>query len=103
LFTGNGALASFSSRIQVASALGLLTREQRANLDYIREIRNAFAHATKPIRFATPEIKAVCALLVIHSPVAQQRGWKHPRRRFLLAVLQVGREMVRITPKESPA
>jgi DNA-binding MltR family transcriptional regulator len=44
LFTGNGALASFSARIRVAYAMGIISRKLRADLDRLRELRNEYAH-----------------------------------------------------------
>jgi hypothetical protein len=41
---GNVPLGTFSSRIKTAHALGLITKDERHDLDVIRDIRNAFAH-----------------------------------------------------------
>lgn len=74
LFTGSGPLATFSAKARVAHALKYLTDEQWRNVGYIREIRNAFAHSKKRIRFADPDVKAACDLLVIHSHFANQKN-----------------------------
>jgi hypothetical protein len=47
----------------MAFVLGLIGPETRKDLDYVREIRNAFAHAKNIISFDTPEVVTVCARL----------------------------------------
>jgi hypothetical protein len=46
LLTGfNAPLGTFSSRIKASYALGLINEEQFRDLEYLRKIRNEFAHA----------------------------------------------------------
>jgi DNA-binding MltR family transcriptional regulator len=47
LFEGTGPLATFSSRIDLALAIGLLRGESHRGLHLIRKIRNDFAHQYK--------------------------------------------------------
>src|ERR1700738_1268146 len=56
---------TFSSKIIIAHALGIFGPTTRRNLDLIRTIRNAFAHAKKPIRFDDRPIADLCNFLVI--------------------------------------
>jgi len=49
-----GPLASFSSKIRLAYALRIIESPERDDLDWIREIRNVFAHAVRPITFSNP-------------------------------------------------
>ncbi len=51
LFEGYAPLATFSSRIQIAFALRLITGDLRYRLDIIRRLRNDFAHQSGPINF----------------------------------------------------
>ncbi len=44
LFRSNGPIATFSQKIKMAEAIRIIGPATRANLDHIREIRNAFAH-----------------------------------------------------------
>jgi hypothetical protein len=44
-------------------ALEIFLSETKTNLDLIRAIRNAFAHAHVPITFNTPQIERACKLL----------------------------------------
>lgn len=55
---------SFSNRIRIAQALGVVDRKTRRQLDLVRELRNVAAHAHPDISFATPQIRnAVIALV----------------------------------------
>jgi hypothetical protein len=65
IFGPDSPLGSLSAKIKVGFALGVYGPETRADLDTIRGIRNAFAHARRPIKFDTPEIAAECAKLRI--------------------------------------
>ena len=42
--SNNGPLSSFSSKIQIAFSLGLISESENRNLQLIRKIRNDFAH-----------------------------------------------------------
>jgi DNA-binding MltR family transcriptional regulator len=59
LFTYDGPLGSFSVRINAAYALSLIDEPTRAELQDLREMRNACAHSPKPISLETPELVAV--------------------------------------------
>lgn len=60
LFKGDAPLATFSAKIKIAFALGVFNVDVRADLNCIRDIRNAFAHARRSIDFNTLEIAAAC-------------------------------------------
>ena len=51
LFVGYGPLSSFSAKIDIAYALGLIPASLRRDLHAIRDIRNAFAHTTERLHF----------------------------------------------------
>jgi DNA-binding MltR family transcriptional regulator len=63
LFEGYGPLSSWSSRIDMAFALGVVSGEIRDDLNRIRLIRNAFAHSKKILHFNDPEIAERCRKL----------------------------------------
>lgn len=63
MFKGDAPLASFSARIRMAYALGIISKEMRADLDAIRDIRNVFAHAQKHITFDTHAVRSACLSL----------------------------------------
>lgn len=60
LFRPLGPLGSFSGRIELCYALGLLPNETRRDLNLIRKIRNDFGHVAKTLTFDEPGIGARC-------------------------------------------
>jgi DNA-binding MltR family transcriptional regulator len=64
IFVGDSApLATFSAKIKIGYALGIYGANTKSELDRMKAIRNVFAHARKPFKFSTPEIKMVCSKL----------------------------------------
>lgn len=63
LYSERGPLGTFSGKIAMAYALGMIDATTRAELDSIRAVRNAFAHATADISFSTDVIAAECKKL----------------------------------------
>jgi hypothetical protein len=59
----SGSLNSFEAKIRIGYAMGIYGDQHKNNLDCIKVIRNAFAHAVNPISFETAEVKAVCNLM----------------------------------------
>lgn len=64
IFEGDGPIATFSAKITIAYALGIIDAPYRRLIDLVREIRNACAHSRKPISFLTPELVAICEQLI---------------------------------------
>lgn len=69
LFNGNGPLATFSAKIDLARLLGMVSDAIRSDMHAIREVRNEFAHQiahktehTK-LTFATGHIRNKCLAL----------------------------------------
>lgn len=84
LFTNNGPLGTFSSRINLAYSLGLIPKDIKIDLHILRKIRNEFAHVPKKFGFDKDEIKSRCEALKFASPIA-----KNPRERFISAMLGI--------------
>jgi len=61
-FSGNGPLATFSSRINLAYSLGIISKEEQRTLNCIRKVRNDFAHIRR-LNFDTPAIADRCRSL----------------------------------------
>ena len=59
LFDGYGPLSSFSGKIDVAYALGIVTKETYEDLTIIRRVRNQFAHSRVLVDFSSIEIRAL--------------------------------------------
>jgi len=60
LTENGGPLATFSNKIYLAYAMGLIDEITRTDLNIIRNIRNVFAHAMGHVSFANPEIQQEC-------------------------------------------
>ena len=60
LFGERGPLSAFSNKIKIAEAMRIIGPATRANLERIRQIRNAFAHTSRNLRFDNPGIIAIC-------------------------------------------
>jgi DNA-binding MltR family transcriptional regulator len=64
LFEGYAPLSTFSARIQIAFALGILPRQLRDKIDLVRRLRNDFAHEWGPIDFEDPKCASRLELLI---------------------------------------
>lgn len=106
LFDVNGPLGTFSDKIIMAYGMGIFGKKTRHDLDLIRHLRNGFAHCRLPLRFNTPEVKAVCDHLLLPDieslravptflldrPVHNGGEWhdkNHPRQRFIICCYTV--------------
>jgi DNA-binding MltR family transcriptional regulator len=79
LFQGYAPLATFSARIQVAFALGILPRGLRDKIEIIRRLRNDFAHEWGPIDFDDPRFASRLQVLIIRSTVEERdNDWLGP-------------------------
>ena len=58
--TKRGPLGSFSSRITACYAFGLITKEERDDLDQARDIRNKFSHELHGLSFGDVDIARAC-------------------------------------------
>jgi len=63
LFDPHAPLSTFSAKINLAYSLALIGPDIRRNADYMREVRNVFAHRVAPTNFRTKEVSAVYRLL----------------------------------------
>jgi hypothetical protein len=81
IFEGNGPLATLSSKIDVAFAMGIFGTQTRADLHSIRWIRNKFAHSMGLLTFETAEIANRTAQIKIVIPVTEERHeWMSKQR-----------------------
>jgi hypothetical protein len=60
IFSGTGPLSTFSGKIQIAYALGVIGPHTRHDFHTIKDIRNVFAHSAKTYSFKTPQIRNRC-------------------------------------------
>jgi mannitol operon repressor len=69
LVRGNDApLGTFSARIKMAYALGLITELEFQESNIIRRIRNEFAHAAHGMTFKNQRLADLCGNLKAHTP-----------------------------------
>lgn len=87
LYERDGPLATFARKVTMAAALGIVGPVSRENLRIVRHVRNAFAHAKRPIKFTTPEVSVMCmdlmhiSLTVPGEPTPTVKG-ANPRKTF---------------------
>jgi hypothetical protein len=72
IFGYESALGTFSRKIIMAHAIGLYGKETRSNLDVIRLIRNALAHAAVPVKFEYPAIATACTAINIPTRLSER-------------------------------
>ena len=65
LFAGYGPLASFSAKISVGYALGLIPKSARDDLNIIKSIRNDAAHRIRNFSFESDESRQKCSSLTL--------------------------------------
>ena len=63
LFSGYGPLATFSSKTDIAFAIGLFPEHTYRDLGLIRKVRNSFAHDLQPLSFEDSPISDYCSNL----------------------------------------
>lgn len=104
LFDINAPLSTFSAKTNLAYSLNLIGADIRRNADYIREIRNVFAHKIAPISFRTKEIADVCALLSLGDWEPKESPEENMGARFLKAALETAAAIMtkRYSPNDSP-
>lgn len=71
IFTGFGPLSSYSAKIDVAVAMGILDADLAKDLHVFRQIRNAFAHSTTEIHYDDEPVLSLMSKL----PLAQEQDW----------------------------
>jgi DNA-binding MltR family transcriptional regulator len=101
-----GALGSFFSKIQAAWAFGLISEDEYADLELIREIRNGFAHDVLDCDFNSQDARSKCDRLSIAWRALGTRSLAHRvafnMEIYTLALLLTQRAQ-RVTPRTSPA
>lgn len=78
LFDFNGPIGTFSNKIAMANALGIISRQTMRKFDLIREMRNACAHSREHVSFKSEPIYNAIVCLVhdmrIFIPSAEDEG-----------------------------
>ena len=87
IFEGTGALATFSSKIDMSFLLGLIPKNIYNDLGVLRKLRNDFAHNAKSITFQTDYIKDRCKNLKVINKVALRDDTKAYFLRSMTTIL----------------
>jgi hypothetical protein len=92
LFNNYGPFSTFSARIDVAYAFGLINKTLRDDLKIIKDIRNQFSHKYKLNSFSQEPIKKWCKELVVGKDAerfpesAKKFAYDNPRYQYLISI-----------------
>ncbi|MES9900422.1 MAG: MltR family transcriptional regulator [Sedimenticola sp.] len=84
---GSSPLGTFSSRIELCFALGLIDEFEYREISLLRKVRNAFAHAKHGTSFQTEKIKGFCSTLKSDLPEGEDYPTNDPRFRLTNAIV----------------
>lgn len=84
-FGYGGPCGAFSSRIDMAYLLGLISKSDHQDLTIIRKIRNDFAHVHKPITFDSQAIRNRCRAMSWFGDEVEGQ----PRDKYIRSVMVV--------------
>jgi hypothetical protein len=84
-FEFNGALGTFSTRIDFAYLLGLLPKNAQLDLHKLRAVRNKFAHVSDAMTFEHEHVAPICHSLYFHGVAVNVP----PRSKFTRSVMSL--------------
>jgi hypothetical protein len=90
MFGRMGLLSSFSAKIELALALGVISENLYYQIDDLRKVRNAFAHRIEALTFEHPDVQK--AMRIAHSRLAVRLS--DFRSDFLLRFAGIGLTLV---------
>ncbi len=82
----NSPISTFSSKTKICHALGLITEKEKREINYIRKIRNEFAHSLENIKYSSKPISSYCLNLQADTP-GDLKGKKEYRGLFVNSVI----------------
>ena len=80
LFDFNGPLGSFSGKIKMAYSIGVITEQEKTDINNIRALRNIFAHSHHSITLEDKAPKAIVDKLKLDLRIRENDT---PRRKFI--------------------
>jgi hypothetical protein len=104
IFDSDGVLGTFGAKIRMGHALRLFGDLTQADLNCIREIRNAFAHAWMALDFDHPAIIEACK--DFNGPFGFKREEKDildARQRFMKVAKHLYLDLLNIATESTPA
>ncbi|MCL6741573.1 DUF4145 domain-containing protein [Sphingomonas sp. RB56-2] len=98
IFGFEGPCGSFSNRIRIAQALGIVDRSTKKKLEVIKEMRNAAAHSFAQLTFSTAEIVEGVAYLFPQQYREASLAWPNEIRKaaFMGAASRVGQQIANV-------
>ena len=90
LFEGFGPFSTFAQRISTAYAFNLIAKQEKDDLNTIKEIRNYFAHHPRKMTFRNKEIKKLCDKLSlaksVYDPIKKKKKTFSSRELYLFTI-----------------
>ena len=90
IFEGFGPFSTFAQRINTAYAFNLIAKQEKDDLNTIKEIRNYFAHHPKKMTFHNKEIKKLCDKLSltksVYDPIKKKKKTFSARELYLFTI-----------------
>jgi DNA-binding MltR family transcriptional regulator len=74
----SGPLTDFYAKNHLAFAMGIIPEALLKDLEIVRRVRNAFAHAPAPVRFSDPPIRDECRKMRSHPIHFKEIADKYP-------------------------
>ena len=105
MLEGYGPLATFSARIDILYAMGNIDKAIRSDLNFIRKIRNHFAHHPEQTTFDESPVRDFCSNLSTAKIGVDQNGKQHVppndhRFHYLLAIGMIVGQIHNVMLKE---
>jgi DNA-binding MltR family transcriptional regulator len=100
----NGPLTDFYAKNHLAFAMGIIPEALLKDLEVVRRVRNAFAHAPAPMRFSDAPITNECQKMSSHSFHFKEKANEYPedflkseRENFYNSAFQVILDLTSLT------
>lgn len=104
MFDFTGPLGTFSSRLNMAYSLGLMSKNIYTDCNILKKIRNDFAHVPSPMSFDDEPIKSRCHALITHGIDNHSRTKARFTRTIMSILLEIEtmiEEVTRCVVKEN--
>jgi hypothetical protein len=120
LFDTGGSLRDLSSKTMIGYAFNLFGPETKGDIDFIRLLRNEFAHSRRSFGFSTPEVNECCKHLkspewpgvtiphgylaaALHEELPIVTNKRYPKTRYVTACHGIAEHLLQNTKQASIA
>lgn len=94
VFGAHGCIGTYSAKILMAYAMGIIDKETRKVIDLVREIRNACAHSRRPITLQEPSL-STAVKVAIGEPMLSEIKDHEPHTLRLAFIVRCGQLAIR--------